>query len=40
MKNFDFGGVHWKIRFLGRGSWKTNIEGGLPKKGDLDSLQI
>ena len=25
----------WKIRLLGRGSRKTNIEGGLPKKGGL-----
>ena len=29
-------GVHWKIRLLGvGGSWKTNIEGGLPKKEGL-----
>ena len=32
MKNFNILGVHWKIWFL-RGSWKANIEGGLPKKG-------
>ena len=44
MKNFNVFGVHWKIRFLGGGgggSRKTNIEGGLPKRGGgLDSLQI
>ena len=34
IKNFDVFGVHWKIWFLG-GYWKTNIEGGLPKKGGL-----
>ena len=42
-KTFNIFGVHWKIRFLtGREgcSWKTNIEGGLPKQGSLDSLQI
>ena len=36
MENFNIFGVHWKIGFLGGGegggSWKTNIEGGLPKK--------
>ena len=45
MKNFNILRVHWKIQLLGRGggrggSQKTNIEGGLPKKGALDSLQI
>ena len=25
MKNFNVMGVHWKIRFLGPGAWKTNI---------------
>ena len=41
MKDFNIFGVHWKIRFLGGGgSRKTNILGGLPKKGGLDSLQI
>ena len=40
MKNFDILGIHWKIQLLGESSWKTNIEGGLPKKGGLDSLQI
>ena len=25
--------VHWKIRFLGEVHEKTNIQGGLPKKG-------
>ena len=42
MKNFNIFGVHWKIRLLrvvvgrggGGGSRKTNIEGGLPKKGE------
>ena len=36
MKNFNILGVHRKIRLLGGegvGSLKTNIEGGLPKKG-------
>ena len=41
MKNFNFGRLHWKIRLLrGEGSRKTNIYGGLPKKGGLDSLFI
>ena len=41
MKNYNIFGVHWKIRLLGRGgSQKTIIEGGLPKKGVLHSLQI
>ena len=35
-------GVHWKVQFFGGcpGGWsgKTNIEGGLPKNGGLDSL--
>ena len=35
-------GFHWKIPHLGGlGGWgftKNNIEGGLPKKGGLDSL--
>ena len=36
MKNFNIFGVQWKIRLLwGGGSWKTNIWGGLPKKGGL-----
>ena len=33
LKNLNILGVHWKIRLLGGGSQKTNIEGGLPKKG-------
>ena len=41
MKNFNILAIHWKIQFLGGGgSRKTNIEGGLPKKGGLDSLPI
>ena len=40
MKNFDILRVHWKIWREGRDSQKTNIEGGLPKNGGLDSLQI
>ena len=28
MKNFNILEVHWKIRLLGGGSRKTNIEGG------------
>ena len=36
MKDFNILGVHWKIRLLGKGSsWKTDIEGGLPKNGGL-----
>ena len=43
MKNFNIFGIHWQIPFLGGGGGggrvrKTNIEGGLPKKGGLDSL--
>ena len=39
MKNFNILGVHWKIGLLGCGEGggggvtKTNIKGGLPKKG-------
>ena len=34
MKNFK--GVHWRIQLLGGGgSRKTNIDGGLPKRGGL-----
>ena len=33
MKNLNIFGVHWKIRVLGGVHEKTNIEGGLPKKG-------
>ena len=40
MQNYNILGVHWKIQLLGVGSQKTNIAGGLPKNGDLDSLQI
>ena len=40
MKNFDIIGVHWKFQFLGEASQETNIEGGLSKKGGLDSLKI
>ena len=39
MKNFIVG-VHRKIQFLRGLSRKTNIKGGLPIKGSLDSLQI
>ena len=28
MKNFNILGVHWKIRLLRGGPWKTNIEEG------------
>ena len=35
MQNFTIMGVHWKIWFLGGGGLrKTNIGGGLPKKGE------
>ena len=35
MKNLNILGVHWKIGLLGGGggSPKTNIEGGIAKKG-------
>ena len=29
MKNFNIFGVHWKIRLLEGGSWKTIIKGGI-----------
>ena len=29
MKNFNILGVHGKIRFLGKGAQKNNIEGGI-----------
>ena len=38
MKNLNIFGVYWKIWLLGKkgeGSRKTNIEGGMPKKGEL-----
>ena len=35
MKNFNILGIPWKIQLLGGSSQKTNIEGGLPKKGGL-----
>ena len=36
MKNFNILGVHWRIQLLGGGgSRKTNIDGGLPKRGGL-----
>ena len=41
MKNYVIlGGSLKKLTFRGGGSRNTNIEGGLPKKGGLDSLQI
>ena len=41
MKNFNILVFHWKIQLLGGGSsWKTDIEGGLPKNGVLDRLEI
>ena len=45
MKNFNILGVHRKMQILGGGGGgdhKKPIyrEGGLPKKGGLDSLQI
>ena len=34
MKNFNILGVHWRIQLLGGGgSRKTNIDGGLSKRG-------
>ena len=33
MKNLNILRIHWKIQLLVRGSRKTNMEGGLPKKG-------
>ena len=39
MKNFNIFDFCWKIRFL-RGLTKNQYRGGLPKKRDLDSLQI
>ena len=33
MKTFNIIRIHWKIWFLGRGSWKTNILGKFPKRG-------
>ena len=35
MKNFNIMGVHWKIRYIGIRQGKTNIQGELPKKGEL-----
>ena len=42
MKNFNFMEIHWKIGIYGREHKKPIYWGGgeLPKKGDLDSLQI
>ena len=40
MKNFNILGVHWKNPTFSGGSRKTNIEGGLPKKGGWDSFLI
>ena len=41
IKNFYISDVYWKIQRLGvMSSWKTDIEGGLSKKGVLDSFQI
>ena len=42
MKNLNIFGVHGKIQVLQGvgGSQKNNIQGGLPKKGGLDSLKI
>ena len=42
MKHFHIFASYWKIQLLvgGGGSQKTNLKGGLPKKGGLDSLQI
>ena len=37
IKNFDILGVPEQSDFK-EGSQKTNIEGGWPKKGDLDSM--
>ena len=41
-ENFIIMWAQWKIHFLGKGvgSQKNNIEGELPKKGGLDSLEI
>ena len=41
MKNLNIFGVYWKIWLLrekGEGSRKTNIEGGMPRKGELGQL--
>ena len=35
MKNLNILGVYWKIWLSGGSSRKTDIEGGLPKKGGL-----
>ena len=41
MKNYNIVGVHCTEILEGRGSRKTNMERGLPKKGGgLDSLHI
>ena len=40
MNNFNILEVHWKIRLLGGGSRKADIEGELTKKGGSDSLLI
>ena len=42
MESFNIIWVHWKIDFLGGsgGHKKNKIQGELPKKGGLDSLQI
>ena len=44
MKNFNILGVHRKMQILGGGGGGHKKpkyrEGGLPKKGGLDSLQI
>ena len=43
MEDFNILGVQWKIQLLerrGGDSQKTDTEGGLPKKGGLDSLHI
>ena len=42
IKNLNITGVHQKIQFLGRGGCheKPIYRGELPKKGDLDSLQV
>lgn len=41
MKNFNILGVHWRIQVLGGEVHEKPIyRGGLPKKGEMDKLQI
>ena len=40
MKNFSIFGIHRKMWFFREVYKKTNIQGGLPKKGGFGSWQI